>query len=1164
MPETEPDLCGRMLGGFVLRERIDGGGFATVYRCEQLWLGREVVVKVLRQELTEREQERFRREAELASRLDHPYAAHVYAFGVEEKEGLSWIAMELVRGVPLSHWLKRHGAMSLEQLVPLFERIAEVVEAAHERGIVHRDLKPSNVMVVERDGSRFPKLLDLGIAKICHDASARSTMESGPDGSVTGTLTARLRTMRPRPPRTHAESGSQGMAERLTPSNILLGSPPYMAPEQWSDTNAVGPATDIYALGIVVYEALTGYVPFVAGAPEQWYQRHHYGLVPPLRPPALDEVIQRALAKEPHERQRSVQELASELRGVLRASPREQLRCSAQRWDDQGRPRGLLWGTDMLAALACWPGASSSEFTEVERAFLATSRRRARLAAWGWRSLVALVVAAVVSAVLYRAAMQTQRAQEQARAAQRVTEAVTTQAELEQGSSALLHGELEAQLHLGRAYHRGDHSPSTQFMYARALQPRLAEQARFTSSFGRMWSATFSPDGRQIVTTDDRAAQVRDAQTYRILFVLPHGSEVYQAVYSADGARLITAAGDAVRIWDASRGALVRRLTQRRSDGGASDYFIVALSHDGRFVAAINAAGSVVHVWDTSTGVLLAELHNDPMEFPGLAFSSDGHWLAMTGGKDVHVFDTSTWQPACTIHGPRIQSLAFDPIRARLVTGTARGDVAIWAIPSGARIHHLREIGEPVEAVAVSPDGQLVVAASRDGAEQIWQAGSGELQSQFNARHAKILAVEFDRTSKLVLAADTDGTVVVADAAQGMPITVLEGSQNPIHVAHFDPSSRRVVGASRDGTAWIWDATSPYRRWSSPPIASDCGLGTSAEPDGRFIAVGCRDHATRIWDTSRDQLLAELPSVSHGDGDFTSAFPAVSPAGDRAAIARGNTVEVYELPGGRLLRTIVHGALVNTVAFATTERDIVSGAVDGSLIVTHDNGATLALPISSGGIDTAEFLPDGRVVAADEQRRLRVYAFGGAVLADLEIPVRVMSLRIDGSRLVTVPIAPMYTTNTAPPLLLDLERYRVISQLQGHVGRIFSARWVAGNQILTAGADGTTRLWDGSTGKLRQVYRGGSRYLADAALTPHGLVIAGGADGLLRFWDANSGRLLWALQAHKSQLIGVHVEGTDIVTRGSGGELSRWALPRSEQVIEACDDRERCAIMQGP
>lgn len=214
--------------------------------------------------------------------------------------------------------------------------------------------------------------------------------------------------------------------------------------------------------------------------------------------------------------------------------------------------------------------------------------------------------------------------------------------------------------------------------------------------------------------------------------------------------------------------------------------------------------------------------------------------------------------------------------------------------------------------------------------------------------------------------------------------------------------------------------------------------------------------------------------------------------------------------------------------------------------------------ISSGGIDAAVFMPDGRVVASDTQRRLRVYDPGGAVLADLELPGRVMSLRIDGTRLVTIPIYPGTAT---PPVLVDLEHYRVIAELVGHIGRVFSARWVAGGRIITAGSDGTARLWEGSTGRLRQTYRGSSRFLADATLAHDGLVMAGGADGLLRFWDLTSGSLLWTLQAHKSHLVGIHVEGGNIVTRGFTGEVSRWTLPEPEHVIETCGHHERCAIV---
>jgi WD40 repeat protein len=1085
VPMADPDLCGRTVGEFVLRERIDEDSSGAMYRAEQPLLGRDVVVKVLHQRHDADALQRFKRSAQLASRLDHPYAAHIYAFGVECEDDLPWIAMELVHGISLQRWLQTHGPMTLARFVPFFECIAEVVQAAHDRGIEHLDLKPSNVMVIEGAGRLIPKLLNFGM----------------------------------------------------------------------------GPPADIHALGVLAYEALTGHVPFTVETLDELGQLHGDAPVPPVGgnfSPDLDRIFQRALAKNPADRHGNVLELTSELRAALRTSEPEQLRSLAQQWEDRGRPPGLLLRGDALTELT--HGAPARVLGEPACSFAAASQRRARRIRWGLRSLGALAMMIAVFAYQDHATRQTRLAQEQTRSAQRVAEATITQAELEQGLSALLHGEPEASLHLGRAYHRGDHTPSTKFVFARALQPKLAEQARFASSFGRMWSAAFSPDSRQVVTTDDRGAQVWDAQTSRLLFALPHGSEVYQAVYSTDGTRLVTVAQDAIRIWDAASGALVHKLTQQRNDGTSSNYFVVAISFDGRLVSAFDAAGSVAQVWDAITGALLAELRNDPMEFPGLAFSADGRWLAATGGNDVRVFDTQTWRPVLTIHGPRIHRLAFDPTSARLATGAATGDVAIWEIPSGVRVRHLRDVGEPIDAVAFSPDGQLVVAASRDGAERVWHAGSGELQSQFNPRHSRILAVEFDQASKLVLAAVVDGTVVVADAALGMPVTVLEGPQKAVRIAHFDPSSRRVVGASFDGTARVWDATSPYRRFSSPPVSDDCGIVTNAEPDRRFIAVGCRDHATRVWDTSRDHLLAELPSVSHVGGGFTSAFPAVSGAGDRAAVARGNTVEVYELPGGHLLCTIAHGAPVNAVAFATAGRDIISGAIDGSLRVTRDDGARLALPISAGGIDAVALLPDGRVVAADAERRLRVYDRSGAVLADLEIPMRVMSLRIDGPGLVAVPIAPV-TANVAPPLLLDLERYRIIAQLEGHVGRVASARWVAGHQILTAGRDGTARLWDGSTGLLRQIYGEASRPLADATLSPDGVVMAGGGDGMLWFWDVTSGRLLWALQAHTSQLIGVHVEGRDIVTRGFAGEVSRWTLPGSEQVIEACDAQERCAIM---
>jgi WD40 repeat protein len=152
----------------------------------------------------------------------------------------------------------------------------------------------------------------------------------------------------------------------------------------------------------------------------------------------------------------------------------------------------------------------------------------------------------------------------------------------------------------------------------------------------------------------------------------------------------------------------------------------------------------------------------------------------------------------------------------------------------------------------------------------------------------------------------------------------------------------------------------------------------------------------------------------------------------------------------------------------------------------------------------------------------------------------------DGTRLLTI----LTRSKQDPPALWDLDHYRLVGRLEGHVGRVFTARFVAGHAILTAGSDGTARLWDAASGSLQRSFRGDSYFLADALLSPDGsLVIAGGSDGFLRFWDASNQRLLWTLQAHKSYVVGLHYEGNDLITRGFAGDISRWSLPDAEEVV---------------
>ncbi|HEY8146927.1 MAG TPA: serine/threonine-protein kinase [Kofleriaceae bacterium] len=283
-------LIGRALGEFVIREPLSGGGFGLVFFAEQKGLAREAVIKVLRQAHLGDQTivQRFLREARLATLLDHPYAAHTYGFG-HEPDGVLWIAMELVRGTPLDTLLQLQGPIPLERFAPLLERICQVVQTAHERGIVHRDLKPANVMVLSRAGQLLPKLLDFGIARVIGEAEPAAPLPSAPPALTDS-------------------------SHRLTGAHIAMGSPHYMAPEQWANASAADSRADIYALGIICFQALTGRVPFRAASRDQLAALHARAPVPPLGagfPPALDAVLSRAMAKRAPDRFATALELAA-------------------------------------------------------------------------------------------------------------------------------------------------------------------------------------------------------------------------------------------------------------------------------------------------------------------------------------------------------------------------------------------------------------------------------------------------------------------------------------------------------------------------------------------------------------------------------------------------------------------------------------------------------------------------------------------------------------------------------------------------------------------------------------------------------------------------------------------------------------------------------------
>jgi len=265
-----------------LEARLGGGGMGTVYRATHLLIDRPVALKVLSQRFVgdETAQQRFRREARAAGRMQHPNAVSVTDFGTTA-DGYLYIVMELLEGHTLRDVLMREGPLDVARAVSIMLQTSAAVAAAHDAGLIHRDLKPGNIFIAQRaDTVAVVKVLDFGVAKFAVEEQADDDYQT------------------------------------LTQVGALIGTPRYMSPEQCSGSGPVTPASDVYSLGIILYEMLSGATPFNAETPLAIVFRQVSEPPPPLPesvPQKLRAIVERALAKDPMKRFANAEELRQEL-----------------------------------------------------------------------------------------------------------------------------------------------------------------------------------------------------------------------------------------------------------------------------------------------------------------------------------------------------------------------------------------------------------------------------------------------------------------------------------------------------------------------------------------------------------------------------------------------------------------------------------------------------------------------------------------------------------------------------------------------------------------------------------------------------------------------------------------------------------------------------------
>lgn len=282
LEKTTDSLLGKTLAGkYRIEERLSSGGMGTVYRGTHVLMDKTVAVKVLRPSLAADEKivARFSREARAASKISHPHALSVTDFG-EAEDGIVFLVMEYLSGKTLKEIIRQEGPMPLPRAVEILRQVGGALDAAHAEGVVHRDLKSDNIMLLSSSGTDYAKVLDFGIAKI-----------KEPEGAYDPGLTA---------------------------PDLVIGTPQYMSPEQCSQSPDIDARSDIYSLGVILYEMFVGHVPFIGDSPTAIMLKHLQQPPPSVLaersdlPEAIGHVVGRALEKRPEDRYNTVGELVED------------------------------------------------------------------------------------------------------------------------------------------------------------------------------------------------------------------------------------------------------------------------------------------------------------------------------------------------------------------------------------------------------------------------------------------------------------------------------------------------------------------------------------------------------------------------------------------------------------------------------------------------------------------------------------------------------------------------------------------------------------------------------------------------------------------------------------------------------------------------------------
>ena len=1149
LPATEKP--GDRIGRYKLREQIGKGGCGVVYVAEQEEpVRRHVALKVIKLGMdTKQVVARFEAERQALAMMDHPNIAKVLDAGATDT-GRPYFVMELVRGIKITDYCDQHN-LSTEERLDLLVQVCRAIQHAHQKGIIHRDIKPSNILVTLHDGLPVPKVIDFGIAKAT-------------EGRLTD-LTV------------HTEL------------NQFIGTPAYMSPEQAQMGGLdIDTRSDIYSLGVLLYELLTGRTPFdartllkagldqmrriireqepvkpstrlgtLAHADLTEVARHRQVEAPRLIHVIrgdLDWIVMKALEKDRARRYETANGFAMDLQRHLQNEP------------VIARPPNRFYQFQKLAIRNKLPFAAASTVAAALLIGLG-------LSTWLFFRERAALKAADENAAL--AAQQARRAE----ASANENRERLVRLNVANGVSLLNEGDhFNALLWFAEAFKLEEDRPDAVAHH----RLRLASTLQLSPKLRQLWftgqpetRAGFSRDGRLVLSGSQKATTCAwDAASGEpiaspLSLDRPGALVGWLDRFSSDGHQVLGVETNQVWLREVSSGRHVQRFAHPGVRGAC-------FNPEGDRVFTWSTDGRVLS-WNPTTGQLFGPAIEHGRRIARFTVSRDG-WRVLTvaTNAECQVWDTRTGQRSGKAFLPStfpfLTHVGFNREGDRIVTADDYGFARVWDAATGEPVIPPIQTSAFLFHAGFSPDAERLVTSGLDRSPKIWDARTGGLLLNLIGHKDSCSVAAFSLDGKRVATGNKDRTVRVWEVASGRLVSPILSHSAFVQTVEFHPNGHQLVTACDDGTVRLWDLgadDSAYRPWEDTPPRV-----VAVTADGQRLMTQDDGKRVQVWDSSTWKAVG-VPLTESNEVFLTTLDP-----GSRQLLAVGKAnngadweFNLWDVTSGRLL----------TSSAATTGLHCVARSRGGEAwVAILRTNAVEVWKLRADGIAQSALLlpqetkafrdmdeplyaaisPDGQSLVTLEAASARVWhvATGQQRFAPLRhtFPVFFAEFSPD-SRLLVTTCADAYLA-ARPAQVWNAQTGQPIGPPLSHNDGILFARFSPdGASLLTGSEDATARLRRPLTGAPVAPPLRHKASVNWGTFDREGQrVLTGCVDGDARLWDAHTGEPLTPYFAHVTGPVeagGILADGQVLLTRSG----TNWVFRRLPADSRSAEDWQALA-----